>query len=330
MTASMIAKARFQRVGVAGATGYSGKELLKILDQHPYFRLEWSITRETSLQEASKNIDLAFLCTPADVSMEIAPRLLEQGISVVDVSGAFRLKKHPYKQWYGMDHQEPEILAQAPLGLYPWKKLSPPSEGQGCLVANPGCYATAAMMTLIPLIQSNLLDLESLFIDAKSGSSGAGKKLHQDLLFTEVFGNFWAYKVGEHQHWPEIVEGVLEHTKKNITPSFSTQLLPIDRGIQLALHANWNPQQIERSADVLENCFKKAYSEEPDICISQEASDTALKKVQHSNQIRFSVHNNYGKVLVLCALDNLQRGAAGQAIMNANQIAGINPHEGLR
>ena len=332
MTAQMLGNGQFQRVGVAGSTGYSGKELLKILEIHPYFRCESIIDRESDLNELSKNIDLAILCTPPDVSMKMAAQLIGNGITTIDVSGAFRLKNHSYEEWYGMTHQDPQLISEAILGLYPWKKVPAvnSAETQGLLIANPGCYATAAMMTLIPLIKANLLDTETLFIDAKSGSSGAGKKLNQDLMFSELNGNFWAYKIGKHQHWPEIVEGVFEHTGVTISPSFSTQILPLDRGIQLALHAKWNPEQSIRDSSVLEQCLLEAYSEDADILVSSDASETALKKVQHSNQIRFSVHNNYGNILVLCAIDNLQRGAVGQAIMNANQIAGLNPHLGLQ
>jgi N-acetyl-gamma-glutamyl-phosphate reductase len=324
-----------EKVGIAGLTGYSGQELQRLLARHSHFKFTRSFGREDTSKTLSpalkSEVDLVFLCTPAETSLDLAPKLLELGIHVVDLSGAFRLQKHGYSEWYGFEHRAPQALARAEFGLYPWKRIEPASaSGPTRLVSNPGCFATAALMTLIPLARSGLVRLESLVIDAKSGSTGAGRKAETRLLFSEIYGDFGPYRIGRHQHWPEIVEGVAQYAGAQIAPLFVTELLPVDRGISLACYADWQDRSRTQNLSELRGAFEEAYGQEPDVGLGgDEGALLSMKKVVGTNRVHISVHEAYGRVAIFASIDNLLRGASGQALMNANQLAGLSPHEGL-
>ncbi len=313
-------------IAIAGITGYSGQELQILLRQHSQFKIKKLIGREDSLQGLNKEVDLAFLCTPHEVSAEMVPRLLEQGISVVDLSGAFRLKKHSYLEWYGFDHPQNELLAKSEYGLLPWTSLQPLEKNQPRLIANPGCFATAAALALIPLLKSGLVDEKQISIDAKSGTTGAGRKAETKLLFSEIFGDFYPYKVGKHQHWPEIVEAVENFTKIQISPQFVTELLPIARGISCAVFARWKKA---KSKAALVEFFRETYKSSPEISVSDDLSQCSLRHVTHSNRVQIVVQEAYGEPVIFSILDNLQKGAAGQALQNANVLAGLDVNEGF-
>ncbi len=312
------------KVAVAGATGYSGQELLKLIKRHSGFEITKLFGREDSLESLKKEADLAFLCTPAEVSLEMAPRLLELGMHVVDVSGAFRLKKFSYSEWYGLAHGQSRLLQSANYGLYPWNKLKASAEPQ--LIANPGCFATAVLMGLIPLFRSGLVKTDPLFIDAKSGTTGAGRKAETRLLFSEIEGEFAPYRVGRHQHWPEIVEAVENFAKISVKPCFVTELLPTARGISVAIFAEWvNGSNLPK----LLAAFQEAYAAETDVSVGVEPSLLSMKSVVNTNRVHIHVSDSYGKALLFVNIDNLLRGAAGQAMLNANQLMGYDLREGV-
>lgn len=313
------------KVGIAGGTGYSGLELLELLKKDSQFEVLSYFGREAFDATRLKNLDLVFLCTPNEVSLEMAPKILEQGVSVIDLSGAFRLKTHSYSQWYGFEHTESHWLSKAEYSLFPWVKLASFKELPGPrLIANPGCYATAVLMTLIPLLKSSLIDPNHVFLDAKSGTSGAGRKPHVSLLFSEVFGEFRPYKVGQHQHWPEIVEYLEVLSGVTLNPSFVTELLPIERGISLACFAEWAPQlpMKLRNAEKLKEVFDKAYESDVSVRIGTDEAFASLKSIQKSNRVSIQVGVAFDKPMIFTVIDNLQRGAAGQALMNAYQLLG--------
>lgn len=317
------------RVAIAGSTGYSGQELTRLLNGHKGFRIEARIGREDKVEALAGKVDLAFLCTPNEISMEMAPKLLAAGIHVVDVSGAFRLQKHGYPEWYGFEHAAPEWLRRAEYALYPWKKIEAAKAGSTPrLIANPGCFPTATLMAVLPLVKSGLVKPESLVIDAKSGTTGAGRKGEIRLLFSEIEGEFAPYKVGKHQHWPEIVEATEVFASAKISPVFVTELLPTSRGISVALFGEWSSRPVS-GAQALVEVFQSFYKDEPDVSVGMDASFSSMKAVAHTNRVHFQVTEAFGRPVVFSVIDNLVRGAAGQALMNGNLLAGFPVREGL-
>lgn len=323
-------------VGIIGVRGYSGLELARILLKHPEVNLALGFATDSSfklsdyLSEASaaqvtihsmKELDPAacdlktvFLATPAEVSLELAPKLLAKGAHVIDLSGAFRLKAEAYPQWYGFEHSSQELLGKAHYGLVPF---ATPVSGKGAkLVSNPGCYATAVLMALIPLMKENLIKPESLVIDAKSGTSGAGRKATESQLFTEVEGECLPYKVGKHQHFPEICGYVEKFAGKAIDPHFTTHLLNVRRGIIAGLYAKLNPGV--KLADI-ESAYSKAYSNYP-LVKHGESVSLSLKRVVGSARTHISYKTDGDKLYVFSLIDNLLKGAASQAIENFNRL----------
>ncbi|MEO5667089.1 MAG: N-acetyl-gamma-glutamyl-phosphate reductase [Bdellovibrionota bacterium] len=319
-------------VGVVGGSGYSGQELIDLLrGSKQDFELRAQLTRDDlasdeALKKKISGLDIVFLCTPNEISLELAPKILAAGVSVIDLSGAFRLKKHSYSQWYGFEHSSPACLAQSEYALYPWVKPASLKAKPGPrLIANPGCYATAVEMTLIPLLKSELIDPVRIFIDAKSGASGAGRKPQLSLLFTEIANEFKPYKVGSHQHWPEIVESVEALSGVTTAPVFITELLPIERGISAAFFLEWNPSLPPelRHVDHLVRSIASAYGDDPSIEVGSDEKFGTLRGVQKNNRISIRATVAFGRPVIFTTLDNLQRGAAGQALMNAYCLAGL-------
>jgi N-acetyl-gamma-glutamyl-phosphate reductase len=327
------------RVSVVGARGYSGLELAKILLRHPMvdlkscFATENFILSDLILDEKAKTVacfkqdqilanltDVVFLATPAEVSLELAPKILNQGKTVIDLSGAFRLKKSSYEKWYGFSHTEAEALKIADYGLLPFcgpKKSS--------LVANPGCYATAIGLALIPLLKKNLILPETLVIDAKSGTSGAGKKAAENLLFSEVSGDCVPYKVGRHQHLPEIQEAAELFAGVSVDPHFTTHLLPVDRGITVALYAKTTATANEISA-----AYQEAFADYPLVRFEAKVGNLAkLKNVVGTPNTHISFECVDGKLFVFSVIDNLMKGAASQAVENFNRLFDLHLSCGL-
>lgn len=322
-------KGLFNKVAVFGSTGYSGTELLGLLKRHPIFEVvgEYSSNQKPILD----GIDLVFLCTPAEISWELAPLFLDRKIHVVDVSGAFRLKKYDYEEWYGSPHPNTRWLRDSEYGLFPWKKIEAHSPRQkACLIANPGCFASAVSMGLAPLLKDKIIDVNKIVIDAKSGTTGAGRKAEAHLLFSEIAENFFYYRVGKHQHWPEIVETLEAISGANVSPVLVNSLLPVRRGISAALYLEWDSKVTLKSTQTLLNSYQRHYSQYPDIIISDQESNTALSKVVNTNNVNITTFNVFGRPVVIVTIDNLVRGAAGQALMNANQLAGLNASEGIK
>jgi N-acetyl-gamma-glutamyl-phosphate reductase len=321
------------RIAIAGSTGYSGKELIKLLKRHGTFKVTRLIGREDSLDGINHDCDLAFLCTPNETSLELAPKLLAKGLHVVDVSGAFRLKQHDYKEWYGFEHSAKQWLQKSEYALNPWLKPTAAKGGETRLIANPGCYPTATLLAVLPLLKHGLIDSHSIVIDAKSGTSGAGKKSEPHLMFTELFGEYLPYKIGRHQHWPEIVEATQLFTGVKINPCFTTSLLPVERGISAAIYASWSPSLLTLSKDQrllrMKNAFEESYKDCPDIRFGNEPELLSLKMVCHSNVAHLHFTEAFGRPVVFSSIDNLVRGAAGQALLNANLLAGLEAQEGL-
>lgn len=315
---------------VVGARGYTGLELAKILLHHPLinfthafataaFKLSDDILDEkadtvTCLPDSEllQNLtDIVFLATPADVSMRLAPQILKENKTVIDLSGAFRLKNSDYAKWYHAEHTQKTLLQEAHYGLVPFAK---PANVK--LVSNPGCYATAISMALIPLLKKGLIDVDSLVIDAKSGTTGAGKKPSENILFSEVDGECLPYRVGKHQHTPEIQEAVADFSGKNINPHFTTHLLTAKRGIIASIYAKTTAKDTAEITAAFDEAFKDYSLVRYGTNVAKLAS---LNKVTHTPYTHISYELVGNKLYLFSCIDNLLKGAASQAVENLNR-----------
>jgi N-acetyl-gamma-glutamyl-phosphate reductase len=344
LTSSSLKSSAFETpttVSVVGARGYAGLELCRLLLKHPAVKLTHSYaTTAFSLAEslyidAAKNVtcledrhlfetltDVVFLATPAEVSLKLAPQILAAGKRVVDLSGAFRLQKNDYATWYHFAHTEPAALAQANYGLVPFAGPVP----TGCrLIANPGCYATAINLALIPLLRAGLIVPESIVIDAKSGTSGAGKKAAENLLFSEVTENCQPYRVGKHQHLPEIIEACSEfgtiardgRSAPPIAPHLATSLLPVKRGLIAAVYATATTTDLAR----IEAAYAETYADQNLIRYGTDIARLAnLSAVAGTPRTHISYELVGKKMYVFSVIDNLLKGAASQAVENLNRF----------
>ncbi len=276
----------------------------------------------TAESAASNGLELVFLATPPEVSMELTPSLLEAGVKVVDLSGAFRFPDaSDYEKWYKAEHKAPALLAEAAYGLPEFYR----DRVAKCrLVSNPGCYPTAANLALRPLVQAGIVDRHAgVVCDAKSGVSGAGRKASLKTSFCEVASNFSAYSILDHRHTPEVL---MNSCLKESEFSFTAHLIPIDRGILETIYLRTSAT----GADLLD-IYRKAYLGEPFVRFYEPGKIPDLHSVQHNNfcGIGWKVDARTGRAVVVSVIDNLVKGAAGQAIQNMNLVLGYPETEGL-
>jgi len=331
-------------VGVVGFRGYSGAELVQILERHrevePYLLEHRSDITEApgprgrqsppkipcgAASVRQERLAVVFLATPAAVSLELAPAMLEAGARVVDLSGAFRLRtEENYRRWYGAAHGEPALLAEAVYGLPEFYRER---IAGARLVANPGCYPTAANLAIRPLVKAGVVAPGSgIVCDAKSGASGAGRKPSLKTSFCEVTENLSAYSILGHRHVPE----VLQHCGlKESEFSFTAHLLPVDRGILETIYCRVDGLG---SGDELLAVYEQAYSGEPFLRLYEAGRAPDLRAVARTNycDIGVTLDPASGRVVVVAAIDNLVKGAAGQAVQNMNLLLGFDETEGLR
>ena len=333
-------------VGIIGFRGYSGAELVSLLERHPHAEPVLLEHREAddkprplghpgprrvafspdAVGESVRKEGLAavFLATPAEVSIDLTPALLKAGTKVIDLSGAFRLGTvENYRRWYKGQHTQPELLAEAVYALPEFCRASIPNAR---LISNPGCYPTAANLAVKPLIDAGVVVREAgIVCDAKSGVSGAGRKPSLKTSFSEVTENFSAYSVLEHRHVPEVLRtSRLEESEF----SFTAQLIPIDRGI---LETIYFRAKDVASIDDLLSIYQKAYAEEPFVRLYAPRQAPDLRAVARTNFCDIGVHYdpNTRRAVVISAIDNLVKGAAGQALQNMNLTLGYQETEGL-
>jgi N-acetyl-gamma-glutamyl-phosphate reductase len=313
------------RVAVAGATGYAGAELVKILRRHSGAEVVGAYSSESfsvdALVEAKP--DVAFLATPNEVSATIAPQLLDLGIKVIDLSGAFRLGEPSlYPSWYGFEHPRPQLLGEAVYGL---TELCNGELSKARLVANPGCYPTSILLALRPLTYQ-IDRTQPVIVDAKSGVSGAGKKADVAYSFTELFGNFKAYGIGHHKHEPEIRQGL--HLGERTAFVFVPHLLPTDRGIYSTMHVAFMQPM---SNDDLAAIYAEAYGNAPLVRVLAPGVMPELKSVVNTPyaEIGFQVLHGGRRAVIVSVIDNLLKGAASQAVQNFNRMCGYDETRGL-
>ena len=331
-----------QKVGIVGYRGYSGAELVRILEPHPGveavlmehrddggpaagLRKPKAPARIPCSAEAVKSngVALVFLATPAEVSLELAPAMLHAGARVVDLSGAFRLRTpENYLRWYRAEHTQPALLAEAAYGLPEFCRERIPNAR---LVANPGCYPTAANLAIRPLVEAGVFDRAAgIICDAKSGVSGAGRKPTLKTSFCEVTENLSAYSILEHRHVPEVlqVSGLEEREF-----SFTAQLLPIDRGILETIYFRTSVTD----AAAIVSIYEKKYADEPFVRLYHPGKVPDIRAVARMNfcDIGVTVDAATGRAVVVSAIDNLVKGAAGQAVQNMNLMLGFAETEAL-
>ncbi len=332
-----------RKVGVVGSRGYSGAELLRILHHHPSVEavvLEHRADAEErtgplgrtprktipAKVEAIKQegLELVFLATPPGPSLELAPEILKAGIKVIDLSGAFRLgDAETYSRWYKERHTVPELFAEAVYGLPEFYRER---IAGARLVANPGCYPTAANLAIRPLLNAQIADRSrGIICDAKSGVSGAGRHPSLKNSFCEVTENFSVYGFSTHRHVPEVLQnsgiGEREFT-------FTAQLLPLDRGILETIYVR--TQRVEKAVDLL-TIYEEAYEDEPFVRLYAPGKVPDIKAVQRTNfcDIGFVFDGDSQRATIVAAIDNLGKGAAGQAVQNMNLMLGLNETEAL-
>jgi N-acetyl-gamma-glutamyl-phosphate reductase len=329
-------------VGVAGASGYGGAELLRLLAAHPTFQVTVMaggatagqrldevfphLQSETVLADSTAGsftgCTYVFLATPHELSLELAPALVSAGATVIDLSGAFRLDAAAFEQWYGITHTAPH-LAPAAYGL---PELFGDSLPGSTLVANPGCYPTAALLALGGL--AGLVEPDSVVVAGLSGTSGAGKGLKSELHFSHASNNVAAYGAPAHRHTPEIERGWAALTGTPAPLTFVPHLVPMPRGLLCTVTAALGP---DVEAEQIHESVAKTYAGQPFVRIQTEGSWPSTTHLRGSNgaALGVAVDPRTNRVTASCAIDNLGKGAAGQAIQNANILAGLPPDAGL-
>ena len=334
------------KVGIVGGTGYTGVELLRLLALHPEVQLAAITSRgEAGLPVADMfpnlrghvglafsdpakadlaNCDVVFFATPNGIAMQQTGELLDKGVRVIDLAADFRIQDiATWEKWYGMTHACPEVVKTAVYGL---PELNREKIRGAQLVANPGCYPTSVQLGFMPLLKAGVVDEANLIADAKSGVSGAGRKAETHTLYSEASDNFKAYGVAGHRHLPEISQGLAEMAGgKQIGLTFVPHLVPMIRGIHATLYA-----KLTQKVD-LQQLFEDTYAHEPYVDVLPKGTHPETRSVKGSNYCRIAVHQpqNGDTVIVLSVIDNLVKGAAGQAVQNMNIMFGFAETAGL-
>jgi N-acetyl-gamma-glutamyl-phosphate reductase, common form len=342
-------------VGLVGVTGYTGMELARILAGHP----DLELVRATSRSEAGKKLSvlypflsgpgdlgrmgeivvsqpapadlaascaLVFLAVPHKTAMEIAAALIEKGVKVVDLSADFRIRdRETYEKWYAVEHTQTALLAEAVYGL---PELYRDKVRKARLVANPGCYPTSAILGLAPALEKGLIHIDDIVIDAKSGTTGAGRKASVGNLYCEVADNFRAYNLTKHRHTPEIEQEVSILAGQDIELSFNTHLLPIGRGILSTIYTRLTAQLSVADVHAL---YAERYKDEPMVRVLPIGTLPETRWVRGTLfcDIGLAVDERLGRLIILSAIDNVCRGASGQAVANANLMLGLAETMGL-
>lgn len=342
----------FIHVGIIGATGHTGEVLIELLLNHPNVKITHLynsgknspsaqvisdvfpkfknrldlICKKPDWAEIKKDCDLVFLALPHTISMKFVPKLLSLGKKIIDLSADYRIKNVlVYEKFYQVSHQDKENLREAIYGL---PELNRAKIKTASLIANPGCYPTCAILSLAPLLALNLVDTDSIIIDAKSGVSGAGKKLEKDYLFSEIQGDFRAYKVNVHQHAPEIDQVLSTISGKKVQVTFVPHLLPIERGILETIYLKKLPGAKLKIRSLVE-LYKKFYKGEPFMRIKPEGVFPRIKDVAKTNFCDIGIKDFGQNIIIIGVIDNLLKGASAQAVQNMNIMYKLPEASGL-
>jgi N-acetyl-gamma-glutamyl-phosphate reductase len=333
------------RAGIVGGTGYTGVELLRILVLHPQVEVAAVTSRADAGQRVDNlypslrglsdavftppdldnlsDCDVVFFATPNGTAMTMAADLLARGIKVIDLSADFRIKDvSEWEKWYGMSHAGPELVAEAVYGL---PEVNRDAIKQARLIACPGCYPTAVQLGLLPLLEAEAIDAGQLIADVKSGVSGAGRKAEISSLMSETGESFKAYAVAGHRHLPEIKQGLQMASSQTVGLTFVPHLTPMIRGIHATLYARLN-----KGID-LQNLFELRYQTERFVDVLPAGKHADTRDVRGSNRCQIAVHQPQGgdTVVILSVIDNLVKGASGQAVQNMNLMFNLPEQQGL-
>lgn len=337
------------KTAIIGGTGYGAIELIRLIQKHPLLEIETIVSNsqsgsslsstyphfkniidqpleELDINQLGKSVELVFLATPSGISKDIVPKLLEKGVKCIDLSGDFRLRSpKEFEAWYKQSPAELDYLNQATYGL---SEIYQDKIKGSSLIANPGCYPTASLLGLLPVIKNKLVDEGSIIIDAKSGVSGAGRSLSLATHYAEINENIRAYKLGAHQHIPEIEQVLQDESGSPINITFTTHLVPMTRGIMCTIYTNLLDFMATKEIVQL---YKAFYEGHPFIRIREEGELPSTKEVYGSNFCDIGLHadKRTGRLTIISVIDNLVKGASGQAIQNANLQNGWDVHTGL-
>lgn len=337
------------RAGIIGSTGYAGSELVRILAAHKEVEIKWfgsrsyidkkyaqvyqnmfqivdAVCMDDNMEELAACVDVIFTATPQGLCASLVNEEILSKVKIIDLSADFRIKDvHTYEKWYGIEHKSPEFIEEAVYGLC---EVNRERVKEARLVANPGCYTTCSILTVYPLAKAGLIDMKTLIIDAKSGTSGAGRGAKIDNLFCEVNENMKAYGVATHRHTPEIEEQLSYASGERVVLNFTPHLVPMNRGILATAYANLKKDvTYEEVKAVYDSCYRNEKFVrvlEKDVC-------PQTKWVEGSNyvDINFKIDERTGRIIMMGAIDNLVKGAAGQAVQNMNLMFGFDEAEGL-
>ncbi len=336
------------KIGIIGATGYSGQELIRILENHPHVEITLTTSRaqkgslvmdyypslhkkykdlrfsDVDISEIADKCDLCFFATPSGTAKDLGPVLYRNGLKVVDISGDFRLtNSDDYKKWYGYEHPHPELLNEI---VYCIPEINRHEARNSDFISNPGCYPTSILLPLTPVLK--LIDSEQIIIDSKSGVTGAGKKVNENFMFSEMNENFYPYKIGgKHQHIPEIEKYLSEWTERKINVVFTPHLLPMNRGIISTIYI---PYISEIKAKQVIEQLLEYYEKEIFVKVLRKGTPKT-KDVRLTNQchIGYAYDERADTLILVSAIDNLIRGASGQAVQNMNLMLGYDEGIGL-
>ena len=343
------------RVGIIGATGYAGGELVRILLNHKDAKIVWygsrsyidkkyyqvyqnmfqlveDICKDDNLEELAKQVDVIFTATPQGFLAGLLSEEILSQVKIVDLSADYRIKDvATYEKWYGIEHKSPQFIAEAVYGLCEINRDKITEKTR--LVANPGCYTTCSILTAYPMVKEGMIDVNTLIVDAKSGTSGAGRGAKVPNLFCEVNENMKAYGVASHRHTPEIEEQLGYAGNCQVTINFIPHLVPMNRGILATEYATLKrkPDGTLPTYEEVKAVYDKYYANEKFVRVLDKGSCPETKWVEGSNyvDINFVIDERTGRIIMMGALDNLVKGAAGQAVQNMNLLFGLPESEGL-
>ena len=337
------------KVGIIGATGYAGGELVRILMGHKDVEIKSSGSRsyidkkyyevyqnmfqivddvclDDNIEALAEQVDVIFTATPQGYLASLLNEEILSKVKIVDLSADYRIKDvATYEKWYKIEHKSPQFIEEAVYGLC---EVNREDVKKARLVANPGCYTTCSILTVYPLAKEGLIDMNSIIIDAKSGSSGAGRGAKVDNLYCEVNENIKAYGVASHRHTPEIEEQLGLASGEHVVLTFTPHLVPMNRGILATAYANLKPGVTE---EMVRAAYDKYYKEEKFVRVLEKGVCPQTKWVEGSNyvDVNIVIDNRTNRVIMMGAIDNLVKGAAGQAVQNMNLMFGLNETEGL-
>ncbi|HIU02964.1 MAG TPA: N-acetyl-gamma-glutamyl-phosphate reductase [Candidatus Onthocola gallistercoris] len=337
------------KAGIIGSTGYAGQELVRLLMQHKDVEVVWFGSRsyidkkyasvfqnmfeivdascmDDNMDELAAAVDVIFTATPQGLCASLVSEDILNKVKIIDLSADFRIKDvSVYEKWYGIQHASPQFIGEAVYGLC---EINREDVKKARLVANPGCYTTCSILTLYPMVKEGIIDTDTIIIDAKSGTSGAGRGAKVDNLFCEVNENMKAYGVATHRHTPEIEEQLGYAAGKEILLNFTPHLVPMNRGILVTAYAKLAKKV---TAEELRDIYDHYYKKEKFVRVLDAGSCPQTRWVEGSNytDINFVLDERTGRLIMMGALDNLVKGAAGQAVQNMNLMFGLDEAEGL-